>query len=67
VEPAQTPKTVNATVTEGEGKGTTMLGIYELDGDTMKCCFDPEGKKRPTEFKTSEGSTVFLNVHKREK
>jgi len=67
VDPSQTPKTVNAAVTEGEGKGTTMLGIYELDGDTMKCCFDPEGKKRPTEFKSAEGSKVILMVHKREK
>src|SRR5262245_48241575 len=27
VDPTQTPKTVNPAVTEGEGKGTTMLGI----------------------------------------
>jgi uncharacterized protein (TIGR03067 family) len=67
VDPGQTPKTVNATVTEGDGKGTTMLGIYELDGDTMKCCFDPEGKKRPTEFKSTEEAKTILMVHKREK
>lgn len=42
------PGQVEAKVTEGEGKGTTMLGIYELKGDTMKVCFDPMGKERPT-------------------
>ena len=61
------PKTVDATVSEGEGKGTTMLGIYELDGDTLKACFDPQGKKRPTEFKSTGGSGHMLVVLKREK
>jgi uncharacterized protein (TIGR03067 family) len=49
------PATVDATVTEGEGKGTTMLGIYEIEGDTMKFCFDPSGKNRPTDFKGGTG------------
>jgi uncharacterized protein (TIGR03067 family) len=61
------PKTVDATVTEGEGKGTIMLGIYELDGDSLKACFDTQGKKRPTEFKTTAGSGLMLVVLKREK
>ena len=61
------PKTVDATVTEGEGKGTTMLGIYELDGDNLKACFDTAGKKRPTEFKTAAGSGHMLVVMKRAK
>ena len=67
VDPSRKPKTVDARVTEGEGKGKVMLGIYQLDGDTLKVCFDPEGKKRPTEFKTATGSGTFLNVHKRTK
>ena len=61
------PKTVDAKVTEGEGKGTTMLGIYELDGDTLKACFDTMGKKRPTEFKTAAGTDLMLVVMKRVK
>ena len=63
----QKPKTVDAKVTEGEGNGTTMLGIYELDGDNLKACFDPQGKKRPTEFKAAAGSGHMLVVMKREK
>ncbi|MBO0697118.1 MAG: hypothetical protein J2P46_01870 [Zavarzinella sp.] len=50
------PKLVDATVTEGQGKGMTVLGIYERDWDTLRACFDIQGKKRPTEFKTTAGS-----------
>lgn len=63
----QKPKTVDAKVSEGEGKGTTMLGIYEIDGDNLKACFDMEGKKRPTEFKSTAGDGYMLVVLKRAK
>ena len=67
IDPSKSPKTVDVTVTEGLSKGAVMLGIYEIDGDMLKVCFDPEGKKRPTEFKTAPGSQAFFNVHKRVK
>ncbi|HSQ54712.1 MAG TPA: TIGR03067 domain-containing protein, partial [Gemmata sp.] len=62
---SKTPKTIDVKITEGPSKGALMLGIYEIDGDSLKVCFDPAGKKRPTEFKTAAGSMNFLNVHKR--
>jgi uncharacterized protein (TIGR03067 family) len=67
LDPGKKPKEVDSTVTEGEGKGTTMLGIYELDGDNLKACFDIQGKKRPTEFKTAAESGHMLVVLKRVK
>jgi uncharacterized protein (TIGR03067 family) len=67
LDPSQKPKAVDSKVTEGEGKGTTMLGIYEIDGDNLKACFDTEGKKRPTEFKTTAGDGHMLVVLKRAK
>jgi uncharacterized protein (TIGR03067 family) len=67
LDPSKSPKTIDVTVTEGLKKGATMLGIYEIDGDTLKVCFDEEGKKRPTEFKSPAGSETFVNVHKRAK
>jgi uncharacterized protein (TIGR03067 family) len=67
IDPAKTPKTIDVTITEGPSKGTVMLGIYEIDGDTLKVCFDASGKKRPTEFKSAPGSETFVNVHKRVK
>ena len=67
LDPSKSPKTVDVTVAEGLNKGAVMLGIYEISGDTLKVCFDPEGKKRPTEFKSASGSQTFVNVHKRVK
>ena len=67
LDPSKSPKTIDVTVTEGLSKGAVMLGIYEISGDTLKVCFDPEGKKRPTEFKSASGSQTFVSVHKRVK
>jgi uncharacterized protein (TIGR03067 family) len=67
IDPSKSPKTIDVTMTEGPSKGVVMLGIYEIDVDTLKVCFDPQGKKRPTEFKSGPGSENFVNVHKRVK
>ncbi|HEY1861779.1 MAG TPA: TIGR03067 domain-containing protein [Gemmataceae bacterium] len=67
LDPSKSPKTIDVTMIEGPSKGTVMLGIYEIDGETLKVCFDSEGKKRPTEFKSAPGSATFVNVHKRMK
>ena len=64
---SKSPKTLDGTVTEGFGKGAVMPGIYEIDGDTLKVCYDEEGKKRPTEFKTAAGLQTTLVVYKRAK
>src|SRR5580698_2703207 len=34
------PKEIDITGTEGPNKGKTILGIYEIDGDTMRVCYD---------------------------
>jgi uncharacterized protein (TIGR03067 family) len=67
LDPSKSPKTLDVTVTEGFNKGTVILGIYEISRDMLKVCFDPEGKQRPTEFKTASGSQTTLVVHKRMK
>lgn len=67
IDPSKSPKTIDVTMTEGPSKGKVMLGIYEFDGDTLKVCFDSEGKKRPTEFRSAAGPGYFVNVHKRVK
>ncbi|MBM3995953.1 MAG: TIGR03067 domain-containing protein [Planctomycetes bacterium] len=64
LDPSKSPKTLDATVVEGPNKGAVILGIYEISGDTLKVCFDPEGKKRPTDFKAASGSQTLV-VHKR--
>jgi uncharacterized protein (TIGR03067 family) len=62
-DPAKKPPHVDAVVTEGEGKGSTMLGIYEQKGDTLRVCFDPQGKRRPTTF--TSGAGKFMAVVRR--
>lgn len=66
IDSSKSPKTMDVTVTEGPNKGKVYLAIYEINGDTLKVCFDPEGKKRPTEFKGDVGSQTLV-VHKRVK
>jgi uncharacterized protein (TIGR03067 family) len=55
LDPSKKPGHVDSMVLEGKGKGGTMLGIFEMKGDKMKVCFDPEGKSRPSSFIAKEG------------
>ena len=67
IDPSKKPKTIDYMMTEGLTKGKTQLGIYELDGNTVKFCFAKPGQDRPTEFVTKEGSGRTLSMWKREK
>lgn len=64
--PKSTPKGMDITGTDGPNKGKTIQAIYERDGDTLKVCYDLSGKARPTEFKTKEGTQLFLVTYKRD-
>jgi uncharacterized protein (TIGR03067 family) len=62
------PKTIDSEITAGDNKGKTILGIYELEGDTLRICVVLPGKgERPTEFSAGAGSGCALTVYKREK
>jgi uncharacterized protein (TIGR03067 family) len=65
--PKAKPKEIDITGTDGPNKGKTILAIYELDGDTLRVCYDVSGKTRPTEFKTKADTQLFLVTYKREK
>ena len=65
--PSAKPKEMDITGTDGPNKGKTFLAIYELDGDTLRVCYDLSGKARPTEFKTKADTQLFLVTYKREK
>jgi uncharacterized protein (TIGR03067 family) len=65
LDPLRSPKAIDVTLTEGVNKGAVMLGVYEIEGDILKVCFDAAGKKRPMQFKSEPGSETFVNVHKR--
>ena len=63
----QTPKTMDATDTEGDNVGKVVKAIYELTGDAMKVCYALNGGERPKEFATKEGQPVLLLIYQREK
>jgi uncharacterized protein (TIGR03067 family) len=60
-------KRIDITFTGGPEKGQTLLGIYELEGDTYKVCLGMPGKPRPKAFAAKAGSGHVLEVLKREK
>jgi uncharacterized protein (TIGR03067 family) len=67
IDPSARPKKMETTASNGPYKDQELLGIYELSGDTLKICYAPPGKERPTEFKTKEDSGWILTVHKKTK
>ena len=64
--PDLSPKGIDLKVTktsDGKGVGTTMLGIYRFEGDTLEICYSI--MKRPTEYGAAEGSDTVLIVLKK--
>lgn len=67
VDPTQTPKTIDATYTEGPDKGKTLLGIYSQNDDNWTICYGEPGKVRPTEFPDKGAAAYLLLILKKEK
>jgi uncharacterized protein (TIGR03067 family) len=67
VNPDKKPKWIDNKYTSGAYKGKVELGIYELDGGKLKFCFSsPDGKERPAEFTSKEGSGFELTTLERQ-
>lgn len=67
IDASKKPKTIDYKFTEGPNKDKTVLGIYEVDGDTVKFCFGQPDKERPKEFGSKEDSGHTLSVWKKAK
>ena len=67
LDPTKKPKAIDVTFTEGERKGKTVLGIYEIDSDAFRVCVANPGDERPAEFSAKAGSGRTLIVYKRAK
>jgi len=67
LDPASKPKGMTVTGTDGPNKGRTFPCIYELRGDTLRICYDLSGMKRPSEFKSSAGTKLYLVTYARKR
>jgi RNA polymerase sigma factor (sigma-70 family) len=67
IDPAQDPKQIDITLQINK-KDRTLLGIYEIKGDTLKVCyFASNNGRRPTEFASKEGVNIGYIVLTRAK
>jgi uncharacterized protein (TIGR03067 family) len=67
IDSTKSPKEIDIYDESGKKNDKTILGLYEIDGDTYKFCVAPVGKPRPTKFTSEAGSGNSLGVSKREK
>ena len=61
------PKEMDSRPANAAKDAPPLLGIYELDGDTLRTCYALAGKERPKDFECKKGSGHTLTVWKREK
>lgn len=61
------PHTLDITGTEGPNKGRTLRGIFEVNGDTLRVCYDLTGKVRPSKFESLKQTATFLAEYRRVK
>jgi len=66
IDPSKKPKAIDRTPTSGPNKGKTFKGIYEFDGETLRCCWSVESD-RPTEFVSKAQPLTILEVLKKAK
>src|ERR1700687_585472 len=66
IDPAKTPKTIDIKVTGGtakkaqDAKGTTSLGVYEIDGAKLRWhANQPGGDERPKDLKEETHALMF--------
>ena len=64
---AAKPRTIDITGTEGPNVGKKIPAIYELNGDTLRICYNLGGGTHPTEFKSPAGTRIFLVTYQRAK
>lgn len=68
IDATRSPKAIDLEVASGVYRGIVYLGIYSLEGDTLRICFAlPDRPLRPTEFLAGMGTVRALTEFKRVK
>jgi uncharacterized protein (TIGR03067 family) len=63
IDPGKQPKSFDVVPGEGDDKGKTLEGIYELNGDTLKICYNGVGKGRAAKFtSTAEAKSLLVSL-----
>jgi uncharacterized protein (TIGR03067 family) len=63
IDESKKPMTIDITVVEGDDAGQKQLGVFELDGTTMRGKLADTGVVvRPTNFEPADGFFVFVMV-----
>lgn len=60
MDPLATPAEIDVEITEGDGKGGRLLGIYEVTETRRRLCFRGESGWRPRAFATTAGCGAVL-------
>jgi len=66
LDPLAVPKAIDITITEGQGSGSILRGIYELSDQTRRLCFRGGTGWRPGEFSGAQGSDSVLVMFQRQ-
>jgi uncharacterized protein (TIGR03067 family) len=67
IDPTKKPKAIDRTAKNGPNAGKTFKGIYEFDGETLKCCWAVPGGERPKEFVSRAEPSTIIEVTKKAK
>ena len=66
LDPLAVPKEIDIEITAGDGSGTILRGIYDIDDDSRRLCFRGGNGWRPREFSATAGSDSVLVVFERQ-
>ena len=59
------PMAMTITGTGGPNDGKMFPAIFEIDGDTLRICYDLSEQERPAEFESRPGTMQFLATYRR--
>ena len=67
IDPNASPKGMVIKGTDGPNKGKVIPAIYEVQGKTLRICYDLSGTQRPKDFKSLPGTKLYLVRYERQK
>jgi uncharacterized protein (TIGR03067 family) len=66
LDPTRTPGTIEMKLVGGSKGSPRVTGIYALEGDTLKVCYDLTGRGYPGEFSAPRGASRIAYVFRRQ-